>query len=104
MEIDMKEILMIIKLLDKEHMFFKKVINIMENGLMEKKMAMELVLNKQVRNMKGIGQMICIMVKGHYFWHKVLVMLEYGIKIKNKEKENIFGLMEIFMKETGIKA
>ena len=37
MEIDMKEILMIIKLLDKEHMFFKKVINIMENGLMEKK-------------------------------------------------------------------
>jgi hypothetical protein len=54
-------------------------------------------------DMKDYGEMINVMDLGRNFGQMVVVIKENIVMVKNMERVNIYGQMEIFMMENGVK-
>lgn len=101
MEINMKEIGIMIKLMNREFILMSTGLNIRENGRTAYKMALELKLGKKVSYMKDLIKLEKNMAKANtYGWINQNIK-ENGLKTVLMERVFINGLMEEYMKGNG---
>lgn len=69
---------------------------------MIKLMVMEFIYILMEHDMKGNGKMIYNMGMEKKYGPIILLMRVITMKVKSKEKEDMFGRMEVFMMEIGL--
>jgi hypothetical protein len=101
MVLNMKEIGLMDKLMEKVNLFILMVIYMMDIGKMEKLMVMVFLFIILVLNMKDIGKMIynmdLVLKPG-----RIIVSTKENINLGRKmAKDNILGMMVVIIKEIG---